>query len=317
MSWSAGVSDPFDSSVPALARCAIYAAPPFRLDATVQSLRREPSNEVDRWDGRVYRRVLTLGSRAFAVSMAQPGAGPGAALQVEWQGIGFGAERKAVILPMLSRMLGLNLALKPWRRLAASDARLQRLTQGAIGLKPARFPTVFEALANAIACRAGPLPEGIARLNRLCERFGPRYGGAFGFPRPTDLAGLAVADLRSLDWSEPDAERLLELARQITVGGLDLDAMSALEDAALVERLSALPGMGRWEAQSVALRGFGRLDAVPAADPALRLAAQAWLGLAQCPTPEQLLEALRSWAPFRGMASLHLLLSQARPALPH
>ena len=288
----------------AIQLCAIYAARPFRLDLTVGALRRAPSNQVDRWDGQVYRRVLTIGSRAFEVSMSQ--AGPDMSVQTQWQGVGFGAERKGVILPMLSRMLGLNLALDEWTRRVGDDARLRRLAGDAAGLKPVRFPTIFEALANAIIFRETSLSDGMAAMNRLCERLGPRHGEAFGFPSPSDLASCSANDLRALGWNAGKGEALLRLSRQIVEGTLDVDAMDAMEDAALLARLAQLPGIGRWEAEFVALRGFGRLDAVLAGDAGLLDAAQSWLGLAERPVSERLREVLSAWSPFRGMVCFHL-----------
>ena len=47
--------------------------PPFRLDLTVWVLRRLQINQMDRWDGKTYRRVLTLGDRPVEVAVVQAG----------------------------------------------------------------------------------------------------------------------------------------------------------------------------------------------------------------------------------------------------
>ena len=48
-------------------------AAPFRLDLTVWTLRRQPVNEMDRWDGRTYRRVIVVGGNAVLVEVVQVG----------------------------------------------------------------------------------------------------------------------------------------------------------------------------------------------------------------------------------------------------
>ena len=50
-------------------------------------------------------------------------------------------------------MLGVHKDLKPFYRLATRDPRLQPLVEEFRGLKPPQFPTVFEAVANGIACQ--------------------------------------------------------------------------------------------------------------------------------------------------------------------
>jgi DNA-3-methyladenine glycosylase II len=69
-------------------------------------------------------------------------------------------------------LLGLQVDLEPFYRLAATDVRLSALAERFRGLKPPRFPTLFEALVNAIACQQITLTFGIRLLNRLAERYG-------------------------------------------------------------------------------------------------------------------------------------------------
>lgn len=61
---------------------ALAPTPPFRLDLTVWALRRRPHNRMDRWDGRVYRRLLTLAGQPVAVAVAQSGPPDAPQLQV-------------------------------------------------------------------------------------------------------------------------------------------------------------------------------------------------------------------------------------------
>ena len=47
--------------------------PPFRLDLTIWVLRRLPINQMDRWDGKTYRRVLMLADTPVEIAVVQAG----------------------------------------------------------------------------------------------------------------------------------------------------------------------------------------------------------------------------------------------------
>lgn len=60
-------------AVLASARLLLRPAVPFRLDLTVWALRHRPTNEIDRWDGAIYSRVLVVGDQPFLVTLTQQG----------------------------------------------------------------------------------------------------------------------------------------------------------------------------------------------------------------------------------------------------
>jgi AraC family transcriptional regulator, regulatory protein of adaptative response / DNA-3-methyladenine glycosylase II len=81
-----------------------------------------------------------------------------------------------------------------------------------------------------------------------------------------------------------------------------------------VERLAALPGIGPWTAQYVAMRAFREPDAFPASDLGL-LRAMARRGAR--PTPIELARRAEAWRPWRAYAAQHLWNagpSSSRPA---
>src|SRR6185437_2624078 len=66
-------------------------------------------------------------------------------------------------------LLGPGIDLAPWYRLAGRDPRLRVLAERFRGVKPPRFPSVFEALVNAFACQQLSLEVGLELLNRLAK----------------------------------------------------------------------------------------------------------------------------------------------------
>jgi DNA-3-methyladenine glycosylase II len=135
--------------------------PPFRLDLTTWALRRRPHNVIDRWDGRTFRRVLVMGGGAAEVTVDQVAPPSRPRLRVTAAGAPATAETREVIVATLERALGLRVRLSGFYRLARRDPRLAALAARFRGLKPPRFPSVFEALVNGIACQQLSLLVGL------------------------------------------------------------------------------------------------------------------------------------------------------------
>jgi DNA-3-methyladenine glycosylase II len=292
--------------------------PPFRLDLAVWVLRRRPESLIDRWDGRCYRRALALEGGPVAVAVTQTGPPETPRLRVTVEGERAGPGTRPAITAALERLLGLRIDLSEFEQLAARDVRLGPLTRRFRGMKPPRFPTVFECLVNGIACQQVTLTLGIRLLGRLAEAFGLEASGgeapARAFPRPEDLAGRKPEELRPLGFSRQKARALIELACTIAEGRLDLEAMATESDEIVVDRLCRLRGVGRWTAEYVLLRGLGRLHVFPGDDVGARNNLQRWL---EAPAPfdyEGVHQALVPWRAFAGLIYFHLLLDRLAEA---
>jgi DNA-3-methyladenine glycosylase II len=298
----------------------MHPVPPFRLDLTAWALRRLPGNEMDLWDGTTYRRALTIGEEVVRVNVTQMGEDRDPRLQVTFDCDGAGAarvlsraaRRQSVAVPVratLTDMLGLDVDLGPFYRIAATDRRLDRLARRFLGLKPPRFPSLFEGLVNGVACQQLSLNVGITLLNRLTAGFGWACQGEHSFPCPQDLAVADAGTLRAFGFSERKAKNIVELARSVDSGELDLGGLSALSDSAAVEELDRLKGVGRWTAQYVALRGLGRLDVFPADDVSSRKKIKQWLSLDGLPGYDETNRQIAGFRPYRGLIYFHLLVN--------
>ena len=282
----------------------VHPVAPFRLDLTAWALRRRASNELDRWDGHTYARTIAVDDRAVDVEVTQAGSAGRPALRV----IVRGAAGRTAVTAALSRALGLDIDLADFYRMARTDARLAPLVERFRGVKPPRFPTVFEAVVNGIACQQLSLTVGIILLGRLSKACGLRSpSGAAAFPRPKDVAALTIDQLRALGFNHNKSRALLELARAVE-GGLDLEALADLDDAAVVERLVALRGIGRWTAEYVLLRGLGRLAMFPGDDVGARTNLARWMHLRTPLDYDRVRQLARRWDPYAGFLYFHLLL---------
>src|SRR4051794_5297092 len=112
---------------------------PFRLDLAVWTLRRRPTNIVDRWDGTTYRRVLPLSQGPVEVAVSQHGPPAAALLHIAVGGQPLRPSVGAAVTSALERLLGLSIDLSEFYKFAAHHRRLAPLAQRFRGMKPPRF----------------------------------------------------------------------------------------------------------------------------------------------------------------------------------
>lgn len=292
--------------------------PPFRLDLTVWAIRRRPDNAMDRWDGTTYRRVLMANHQPIELFATQTAASDAPSLHVRVEGSSATAEAVPIVTQAVNRLLGLQVDLSGFYQLAAGSPRLDELAKRFRGLKPPRFPTIFEALVNAVACQQITLTQGIRILNRLAERYGPAVVvngvAVHALPGPAELAPLDPEGLRDLGLSFQKGRALTEAARSVLHGNVDLNALEDLDDPAAFARLCQLYGIGSWSAEYVLLRGLGRIEIFPADDVGARNNLQRWLGRSEPMTAADVRQAVAVWYPFAGLIYFHLLLSRLAAA---
>jgi DNA-3-methyladenine glycosylase II len=279
--------------------------PPFRLDLTAWALRRRAQNAIDRWDGRCYRRTLLVDGEPLELTVTQLGAASTPRLEAVLSGprVGPAAETEARLT--LARLLGLDVDLSGFYARAAGDSLLGELADHYRGVKPPRFPTVFECLLNAVACQQLSLEVGLTLLNRLAAAAGAPADTPPPFPAPSDVLVLSRSALRTLGFSERKAETIRELADAAAAGELQLEVFEQLDDAAVVEALVRRRGIGRWSADYVLLRGLGRLHVFPRGDSGALAGLRRFLvGTELADDPDA---ALVRWAPDAGLVYFHLL----------
>jgi DNA-3-methyladenine glycosylase II len=285
---------------------------PFRLDLTAWALRRRPHNVTDRWHPPTYRRVVSVDGGPVACSVTQEGVPDVPRLSVLLAGRPIDRSAELLAVSALDRLLGLTADVSDFATMAAQDPLLYRLAGRMRGLRPPRFPTIFEALVNGVACQQLSLSVGIHLLNRLTADQGLPVsddpGGARAFPDPEDLAPLKLDALKRHGFSMTKARTIIETARAIAAGELDLEGLERLDDPAAIERLTSLRGIGRWTGEYVLLRGLGRLHVFPGDD----VGARNKLGrLFDIDTPldyESVNRLVARWQPYAGVVYFHLLL---------
>lgn len=277
---------------------------PYRLDLTANVLRRLSTNVVDRFDGTTYRRLIGDANAPALLSVTQTGP---TELAVEIAASGKVRFDPAVLV---GRMLGIDVDLEPFYRAAAGVAWLAPLVAGARGVKPPRYPTVWEACVNAIVYQQISIHAAGAILRRTIERYAAPVvvgdGTLYAFPGPQTLIDANAEDLRGLGLSINKVVSMRAVARAILDGVIDEAALTLLPTPELMAALVVHRGIGPWTAAVIALRGFGRLDLFPMNDSGVARSVRDLSGAANLDV-ETLLAQLGEQ---RGMLYYHLLLGR-------
>jgi DNA-3-methyladenine glycosylase II len=278
---------------------------PYRLDLTVTVLRRLATNVVDvlTADGRYIRAAQGAhGAVIASVTQSHPDA-----LTVTIDG---DARDHDSALATVSRMLGVDRDLTPFDRAAARLSWLSPLAARMRGVKPPRYPTLWEAFVNVIAFQQLSLQSASSIVRRLIVASGPaldRDGvSLYMFPSPERFLATEEPALRATGLSRRKVDTLRRAGEALATSRLDpvmLEGVPSLDAAAL---LQGIKGIGPWTAAVILLRGLGRLDVFPFDDTSVARNLSLVAGSAR-PDVDHVVKAL--W-PQQGMLYYHLLLAR-------
>lgn len=210
---------------------------------------------------------------------------------------------------LIARVVNADLDLQPFYDLVAGHPVLGPLACTLCGIKAFRPASLFDMLVTAIVEQQISLLAARSIHARLVARFGSDAEGEPVFPAPETLASASLDDLTSCGLSHRKAEYVSGLARQVTEGTFDLDALEEMPSDEVKERIVALRGFGPWSAEYVLIRGLARPDSVPVDDLGIRIAVGRLMGSGDRPSAEQVAALLAPFAPYRGLAAFYLLVA--------
>jgi AraC family transcriptional regulator of adaptative response / DNA-3-methyladenine glycosylase II len=172
----------------------------------------------------------------------------------------------------------------------------------------------FELAIRAILGQQVSVAGATTVAGRLVQTFGekietPWVQVCYLFPSAEKLAQASLDQIAALGMPGSRAKTILSFAQFAAAGGLDMPVGSSLPH--VIATMKALPGIGEWTAQYIAMRALRFPNAFPAGDLGLQKAA-AVLPELRC-TEKQLLQRSQSWAPWRSYAALLLWESLKQP----
>lgn len=136
------------------------------------------------------------------------------------------------------------------------------------------------------------------------RRFTEIFGGRA--PTPAELLATPEERLRAAGVSRQKIGYLLDLARKAHGNEVDFENLHELDDAAIVESLTRVKGVGVWTAQMFLMFRLGRPDILPDLDLGIRKGIQRAYGLRKEPKTERVHKIGSAWAPYRTIACWYL-----------
>jgi DNA-3-methyladenine glycosylase II len=189
------------------------------------------------------------------------------------------------------------------RRLMRRDPILGSVIKriGPCGLADRQRKDHLTALVGSIVSQQLSTKAAATIFSRFVALF---PGGAI--PSAAAIDALTDAQLRGVGFSGQKVGYLRDLCARIADGRLQLDALDALPDDQVIERLTAVKGFGRWTAEMFLMFRLHRPDVLPVDDLGIVKAVQRMYGLRKRPKPVRILKMGEAWRPYRSVASWYL-----------
>jgi len=273
--------------------------PPYDWPAMLGFLRARAITGVESVEGEVYRRTIGL-EGAQGIVTVRPGDGNALDATVRFPRI----STLPRIIARLRRVFDLAADPDAIALQLVKDPTLAPLVAARPGLRVPGAWDGFELAVRAVLGQQITVPGAIRLAGTLVVRFGERLREPDGalthvFPDPARLAG---SDPASLGMPRSRGVALLAVAAAVVADPDIFAAGRGLEEA--VAQLRALPGIGEWTAQYIAMRQLREPDAFPAADIGLMRAMADSEGVR--PSASALLARAETWRPWRAYAAQHL-----------
>jgi AraC family transcriptional regulator of adaptative response / DNA-3-methyladenine glycosylase II len=278
---------------------------PFSFDEMLRFLSVRTVSGIDSVDAGTYRRTITTCGYPGMIEVSN--AGDRRHLLI----LAHLPTMNALIddVARVRRMFGLDLPAANRIPVLADDKLLGPLIAERPGLRLAGAWDRFETAVRIIVSQQISLRGARTILGRIVEAFGAPFPGltALGlthtFPTAERLASVSEARLAGLGMPSARAATIRSFARAYASEQISLEPSTPLD--ALTEQLEALPGIGAWTAQCIAMRATGHIDAFPTGDLGLRKSAARLLDCDSVSATE-LEELAESWRPYRALAAMHL-----------
>jgi methylated-DNA-[protein]-cysteine S-methyltransferase len=189
--------------------------------------------------------------------------------------------------------------------LRAADPALARLIDevGPFRMQLKRTPSIFVALAEAIVYQQLNGRAAATIFARVRALFPRAHEG----PTPQQILRASDAKLRSAGLSRPKMLSLRDLAERTVAGEIPtLAEAHRMADEAIIERLTAVRGIGRWTVEMLLMFRLGRPDILPVDDFGIRKGFGYAYRRRALPERAEVARRGERWKPYRTAASWYL-----------
>jgi DNA-3-methyladenine glycosylase II len=173
---------------------------------------------------------------------------------------------------------------------------------GACRFSVARRLSPFQSLVNAVAHQQ--LHGAAARA--ILKRFLALYP-ASDFPSAAEVAATSDRQLRAAGFSRGKIRCIRDLTAKTLQGVVpERRVIQRLDDEAVIKRLTAVHGVGRWTVEMLLMSTLGRPDVLPVDDYGIRAGFRIAYGMKSMPKPVTVRRRGERWRPYRTIASWYL-----------
>lgn len=173
---------------------------------------------------------------------------------------------------------------------------------GPCGFKSRGAGSPFAALAESIAYQQLTGKAAATIFSRVLAIYKPKR-----FPAPADILATSDQALRAAGLSRSKIVSIKDLSAKTIDGTVPTQArLRKLSDEEIIERLTAVRGIGRWTVEMLLMFHLGRPDVLPSGDYGVRKGFHRTFRTRGLPTPKQVLKRGERWKPYRSVASWYL-----------
>ena len=283
--------------------------PPYDWEALLAFLAARAIPGVEVVDGEIYSRTIEVAGAAGWVSVAHEPERCRLRATIHFPRL----DALPVIVARLRRVFDLAADPAVIASALSQDPKLVDLVAARPGLRVPGAWDGFELAVRAILGQQVTVAAATQLAGRIAREFGEPFGESGAspgltrlFPRPDMLSKAQLSGM--------PATRAAALCGAAGMAASDPSLFDRERDlASSAAKLRALPGIGEWTAQYIAMRAMREPDAFPAADIGLLRAMDDGEGR---PSAAKLLDRAERWRPWRAYAALHLWTASApRPAV--
>src|SRR6267378_3686796 len=181
--------------------------------------------------------------------------------------------------------------------LTSTDRRLGSLIKrvGPCDLKPKKRRSPFESLVQSVAYQQLNGTAAATILGRVKALYPNKR-----FPTPEDLLATPDEILRGAGLSRAKTAAIKDIATKTLEGTVpNSRAISKMSNDEIIERLTAVRGVGPWTVEMLLIFTLGRTDVLPVTDYGGRKGFALTYGWKELPTPKELLHEEEKWKPHR------------------
>jgi DNA-3-methyladenine glycosylase II len=256
-----------------------------------------------------YRRLVRLGKRVVLLDVINCGTIHEPKLLVKIPDI-LSEKERTEVLELVRLTFSTELDLSDFYRQCSKQAEMEAILRKYYGLRIILEPDLFETMVKTIISQQLNLAFAATLIDRLVSLAGEKAevdGVEYSlFPTAEQVAALSYEQLRACSYSQRKAEYVIDFARGVADGRIDLKRLWSLSDDEIMIRLLPIRGVGRWTVECLMMFGMGRTDLLPAADIGLRNAVKKAWGLPYQPTEQEIRQLGADWSPWRSYATYYL-----------